>query len=307
MDGARPGDLGRCKANALLLRSQAMPKTRKCFVVGPIGAEDSTSRVHADWLLDGVILPIFAEHFKDFDVKRSDRISEPGMIDSQMIARLLDDDLVIADLSELNANAFYEIGIRHMTQKPIIHMFLVGTKIPFDVGPYRAIAFNTVRHRDLEIAKASLKTAVEDVLLPTYEVDNPVTRARGALKLRENATPEARILLDKIEALESAVMRLNRESKATVSVPAVRDGGVISKTIGPVMDWTPTKFELQISNKEEFLRLFAESFKDYTGEVSHYNEGKKHVIFFMKPLSPKEITRTMKKMAEFGATNIVVT
>ncbi len=62
-------------------------------------------------------------------------------LDSQIIIRLLDCDLVIADLSSLNPNVFYEIGIRHMIQKPIIHMYLEGTKIPFDVAPYRAIRF----------------------------------------------------------------------------------------------------------------------------------------------------------------------
>jgi len=47
----------------------------------------------------------------------------------------LDADLVIADMSLLNANAFYEIGLRHMERKPIIHMFRSGEVIPFDVKP----------------------------------------------------------------------------------------------------------------------------------------------------------------------------
>jgi hypothetical protein len=59
------------------------------------------------------------------------------MIDSQIITSLLDAELVIADLSFLNPNAFYEIGIRHMVQKPIIHMFIEGTDLPFDVKPFR--------------------------------------------------------------------------------------------------------------------------------------------------------------------------
>src|ERR1700728_145752 len=84
-----------------------MPKN--CFVVGPIGDEGRPARGHADWLLDEIITPVFTEHFKDFEVIRSDRIAQPGMIDSQVINHLLDADLVIADLSLLNANAFYEI------------------------------------------------------------------------------------------------------------------------------------------------------------------------------------------------------
>lgn len=56
------------------------------------------------------------------------------MIDAQIIRFLIDADLVVADLSTLNPNAFYEIGVRHMVQKPIIHMQLADGKIPFDVS-----------------------------------------------------------------------------------------------------------------------------------------------------------------------------
>ena len=47
-------------------------------------------------------------------VKRADEDPRPGLIDAQMIKDLLVADLVIADLSGVNPNAFYEIGIRHM-------------------------------------------------------------------------------------------------------------------------------------------------------------------------------------------------
>jgi hypothetical protein len=39
------------------------------------------------------------------------------MIDSQVITKVLDADLVIADLTLKNPNAFYELGLRHMAEK----------------------------------------------------------------------------------------------------------------------------------------------------------------------------------------------
>jgi hypothetical protein len=104
-----------------------------CFVVGPIGDEGTDVRIHADWLLEGIIKPVLA-NFPEFDVKRADHDARPGLIDVQMINALLNAELVIADLSLLNPNAFYEIGIRHMAQKPIIHMQLAAEKPPFDVS-----------------------------------------------------------------------------------------------------------------------------------------------------------------------------
>ncbi|RWE79211.1 hypothetical protein [Mesorhizobium sp.] len=51
------------------------PPTKKlCFVVGPIGSNDSDDRVHADWLLEEIIRPVFDEHFTDFHVERADKI-----------------------------------------------------------------------------------------------------------------------------------------------------------------------------------------------------------------------------------------
>ena len=180
-----------------------MPKT--CFVVGPIGDDGSPTRGHADWLLDEIITPVFVEHFKDFEVIRSDKIAQPGMIDSQVINHLLDAELVIADLSLLNANAFYEIGLRHMERKPIIHMFRAGEVIPFDVKPYRAIPFAFEHPKQRFEAREQLKQAVEAVLAPGYQVENPVTRARGFAAVSQHATPDMHLVLMEIESLKTRV------------------------------------------------------------------------------------------------------
>jgi hypothetical protein len=72
--------------------------------------------------------------------------------------------LVIADLTNLNPNAFYEIG-RHMAQKPIIHMFQVGQKIPFDVSLYRSIGFSRARPADLRDARTRLAAQVNALII----------------------------------------------------------------------------------------------------------------------------------------------
>jgi hypothetical protein len=181
-----------------------MPKT--CFVVGPIGDAGGPIRGHADWLLDEIIKPVFGEHFKEFEVIRSDKIAQPGMIDSQVINHLLDADLVIADLTFQNANVFYEMGIRHMAEKPIIHMFLAGQVIPFDVKPYRAIQFSLEHPKHLSEARQQLKQAIDAVLAPGYQVENPVTRARGYAALSsQHAMPGMDVILMEIESLKTRV------------------------------------------------------------------------------------------------------
>ena len=55
---------------------------------------------------------------------------------------ILNADLVVADFTDLNPNALYELGIRHSTLKPVIHIAKAGTALPFDTE--RVNDFETV-------------------------------------------------------------------------------------------------------------------------------------------------------------------
>jgi hypothetical protein len=173
-------------------------KPKLCFVVGPIGGNDSDDRVHADWLLEGIIQPVFDEHFPEFRVERADKMSDPGRIDEQIITALLSAELVIADITNLNPNAFYEIGIRHAIQKPTIHMHLEGQKIPFDISSFRSIEFSRKRPKDLGAARETLTEFVRTATAEDYVVDNPVTFSRGKVEFDKTATPSEKIIQDQL-------------------------------------------------------------------------------------------------------------
>lgn len=67
---------------------------------------------------------------------RADEITHSGPIDVPMYEQLLDADVVIADLSTSNKNAFYELGVRHAL-KPFTTIVICedGLKtFPFDVN-----------------------------------------------------------------------------------------------------------------------------------------------------------------------------
>ena len=90
-----------------------------CFVIGPIGKEGSPERKHADLLLNSVIKQVLEADGFGYKVKRADEDADPGMIGNRMISDIIQADLVVADLTDLNPNAFYELGIRHSTEKPL--------------------------------------------------------------------------------------------------------------------------------------------------------------------------------------------
>jgi len=146
--------------------------------------------------------------YADFCVERADKLTRPGSINDQVITALITAELVIADISTLNANAFYEIGIRHMVQKPIIHMHLVGQRIPFDIAPFRSIEFSRARPRDLREARITLKQFVDTVLSEGYEVDNPVTYARGKIQFSETATEPEKLIQDQLDTIIERIIRI---------------------------------------------------------------------------------------------------
>src|SRR3954471_6032863 len=94
---------------------------KECFVVSPIGEPGSATRKHADMVLNSIVKPVATKSEFGFVVARADEISDPGMINDQVIVKIISAQLVVADLSFLNPNVFYEIGLRHATGKPIVH------------------------------------------------------------------------------------------------------------------------------------------------------------------------------------------
>jgi hypothetical protein len=115
------------------------PDKPSCFVVSPIGEPGSDTRKRSDKVLTHVFEAALAEEYK---VTRADKISEPGMITSQILRALQDSDLVLADLTEHNANVFYELAVRHSVERPVIHVIDSHWKIPFDVAGFRTIVFD---------------------------------------------------------------------------------------------------------------------------------------------------------------------
>ena len=77
-----------------------------CFVVGPIGTAGSVERKQADLLLHSVIKPVLEAAEFGYTVKRADEDARPGMISDRVITDIINSELVVADLTGLNANAF---------------------------------------------------------------------------------------------------------------------------------------------------------------------------------------------------------
>lgn len=115
---------------------------------------------------------------KGIECVRADEITHSGSIDVQMYRELLQADLVIADLSTLNANALYELGIRHAL-RPYTTIVISENKLvyPFDLNhvvihSYQHLG-DAIDYEEVERFRAALGNVIQTVLDKT-QADSPV-------------------------------------------------------------------------------------------------------------------------------------
>lgn len=178
---------------------------KTCFVIGPIGSAGSQTRIDADFLLDGIIREVLEKEPFNYNVKRADKDVSPGSINSAVINDIIHADLAIADLSEHNPNAFYELGIRHAFNKPVIHIIREGEQIPFDNLDQRCISFSTGSWEGILTARERLKDCVNYVHSSDYKPSNPVGIAESLQSMADSGNEIGvwvRSLMDRVSSLE---------------------------------------------------------------------------------------------------------
>ena len=191
-----------------------MPEKKTCFVIGPIGEEGSETRIQADYLLAYIIRPVLEDEEFGYIVQRADEIASPGLITDQIIGSIIDSDLVIADLAGHNPNVFYELAIRHMLERPVVHMYLVGEKLPFDVSDFRSVPYRLKTVQDHDAAMEELADKVEAVhqaLDKREQFSNPITRARGHQKLKLSSDTGDKLLAELMTRLQKIETSLQNE------------------------------------------------------------------------------------------------
>ena len=113
---------------------------KSCFIISPIGEEGSPVRRHADAVYRYIIKPAMEE--VGIEAIRADHLSEPGMISEQTVKHILGDDLCIALLTGHNPNVFFELGVAHAADRPVVILTQKGETLPFDVKDFRCVHYD---------------------------------------------------------------------------------------------------------------------------------------------------------------------
>lgn len=193
----------------------AKQEKKICFVISPIGEEDSDTRKRSDQVLKHIITGPVEQ--LGYEVIRADKISEPGIITHQIIQHIVDAQLVVADLTDRNPNVFYELALRHVIRKPLVQLIKKGDLIPFDVAATRIIQFDLHNLDSVEAAKVEILAQVKSLEAGKNDTDNPISVSLDLKMLKESGNPEERSLADIVEAISDLRLVVTSVDKGFLS------------------------------------------------------------------------------------------
>src|SRR5512139_1104579 len=111
-----------------------MAEKEKCFVVMPFGVKPRNDGTDRTYNFDKVYRVIIQRAISNVNMQplRADETEGSRIVHADMFKDLRDRPVVLADLSLLNPNVMYELGIRHvMSSTGTVLMCRKGTELPF--------------------------------------------------------------------------------------------------------------------------------------------------------------------------------
>ncbi len=108
-----------------------------------------------------------------FDVARADDLESQQNILKTVLAGISGSDLIVADLTNSNANVFYELGIAHTIGKPVVLLTQSISDVPFDLQSYRLIQYN-VHISGLNEARKAISSCATGLADGSMAFGNPV-------------------------------------------------------------------------------------------------------------------------------------
>lgn len=229
---------------------------KKCFVVSPIGQEGSEVRKRADQVFKYIISPVCEE--AGFEAIRVDKVNQADSITQTIIDYLINSELVIADITGHNPNAFYEMGYRASTGRPMIHLRERNENIPFDIAGIRAFDYDLSDLDSVEEIKSRLIKTIRTLSFDEQFYQNE----DGKIALKENQNDISQLISilyeiqDEISQLKSEIHNKDTETiqavvKASVPTAPIEDPNMaIMKAILPELLKNPNSMKALIELSE---------------------------------------------------------
>ena len=150
----------------------------------PFGLKKGSVNINFDDVYEKVIRAALRDiDGYEIEIVRCDEIKYSGWIHEKMIDQIAKADIAIVDLTTLNPNVFYELGVRHALNDSVtvlIQQEGVKQQIPFNLGGMTIVKYDAA---DLRAACDEIHQTVTESLLRRNHVDSLVFRTLPELKV----------------------------------------------------------------------------------------------------------------------------
>lgn len=209
------------KKLATAITAEDQDDLKKVFVISPIGSPGTDKHRKATLALDYIIRKALPGNI--WEVTRGDGSLSPDSIGHDIIKRISAADLIVADLTDHNANVFYELAIAHGWSKPVIHMIEQGQSIPFDIADLRVISYELSDPASVDATIKIIAGMSVEIMKPDYKPITPLTQYKSFETATGSADPESaqaemnRQVLTRLSAIEAAVGERDTRASRTDS------------------------------------------------------------------------------------------
>lgn len=234
-----------------------MSEKKFCFVVTPIGNENTAIRRHIDGIIDQAIIPAIGD---EFEIKVAHREYEIGSINDRVIRNVYNADLVIANLTGLNPNVMFELGVRYSCGKATVVIAEIDTKLPFDITDENTLFYINDPSGAAEL-RDKLEEFVKRIDLESNKYGPVVSALKSAILLEkietgisdEDSRNAFSYMAEKVENLEAAVKEMQIKNNTHKYQHVDRD---LYSEIKKLRDLSQAQAQMQK------LKLFGSYFSD---------------------------------------------
>jgi O-acetyl-ADP-ribose deacetylase (regulator of RNase III) len=139
---------------------------KKCFVIMPFGKKKDVDGTEVDF--DYVYHELIEKAVEELGVEcdRCDEIIDTGSIHKKMFRGIFDAEVAVVDITSLNPNVFYELGVRHALHK---HITLVirrnsNLPIPFNINGLNIVGYEIGTSDQIESYRKKIREHIENGL-----------------------------------------------------------------------------------------------------------------------------------------------